>query len=123
MEMTATAQAILIAWQQPETNHNGGWMGFSRSDLEAPSKSSHFLYIATGDGGGGNDQHGSLGNSQDLFSLNGKILRLQIPADRALLMNGQFYLIPEDNPFVSKHSVAVSGQGLSEIYAWGLRNP
>ena len=34
------------------------------------------LYIGTGDGGGGGDQHGARGNAQNLGSLLGKILRI-----------------------------------------------
>jgi glucose/arabinose dehydrogenase len=41
----------LLSFDQPQTNHNGGWIGFS------PRMSDdHNLYIATGDGGAGNDQ-------------------------------------------------------------------
>ena len=43
------------------TNHNGGWIGFSPND--------NYLYIATGDGGGGNDDGTGhtpgTGNAQD----------------------------------------------------------
>ena len=40
------------------------------------------LYVGTGDGGGGGDQHGSRGNAQDLGSLLGKILRIDPRAER-----------------------------------------
>ena len=50
-----------------ESNHNGGLLLFGPDDL---------LYVGTGDGGGGGDQHGSRGNAQNLGSLLGKILRI-----------------------------------------------
>lgn len=58
------------------------------------------LYISTGDGGTTHT------NSQDLASLNGKILRIN--------RNGG---IPAGNPFI-----ATAG-ARKEIWAWGLRNP
>ena len=52
----------VLRFAQPQSNHNGGWIGFSPID--------QFLYISTGDGGGANDQgngHTSAtGNSQDI---------------------------------------------------------
>src|SRR5262245_659165 len=47
-----------------QSNHNGGWMGFSPVD--------GFLYIATGDGGSGNDPPG---NAQNTNVLLGKMLQ------------------------------------------------
>jgi glucose/arabinose dehydrogenase len=41
----------MLAYDQPQTNHNGGWIGFSPRPND-----DHNLYIATGDGGNGNDQ-------------------------------------------------------------------
>src|SRR2546423_1785287 len=37
----------ILSFAQPQTNHNGGWLGFSPVDRQ--------LYIATGDGGNTND--------------------------------------------------------------------
>ena len=51
----------------PESNHNGGLLLFGPDGQ---------LYIGTGDGGGGGDQHGARGNAQNLGSLLGKILRI-----------------------------------------------
>jgi len=73
-------------------NHNGGWIDFGPVD--------HKLYVSTGDGGSVHTK------SQDLGSLNGKILRLN--ADGS---------VPLDNPFVGLF------QARPEIYALGLRNP
>lgn len=78
-------------------NHNGGQLQFGPDD---------HLYVSTGDGGGGGDQ---FGNAQDLGSLLGKILRLDVDGPS---------LIPQDNPF------AGSGSGArGEIWAYGMRNP
>ena len=86
---------------QPESNHNGGMLQFG------PDR---YLYIGTGDGGGANDEHGAIGNGQDLNTLLGKILRIDV--DKKFP-----YAIPADNPFVGK-----TGHK-EEIYAYGLRNP
>ena len=68
-----------------------------------------FLYIGLGDGGSGGDP---LGNGQNLNTLLGKMLRIDI--DHA--SGGAQYSIPADNPFVA-------GGGLPEIWAYGFRNP
>jgi glucose/arabinose dehydrogenase len=47
----------VLAFDQPQTNHNGGWIGFSPRTGD-----DHNLYIATGDGGAANDQDGGVGH-------------------------------------------------------------
>jgi uncharacterized repeat protein (TIGR03806 family) len=94
-------KAVLMTFAQPESNHNGGWIGFGPDG---------FLYIATGDGGSGNDPHGSIGNGQNTNVLLGKMLRIDVN-------NGSPYAIPSTNPFAG-----VSGSR-GEIWAYGLRNP
>ena len=86
---------------EPEANHNGGIVLFGPND--------GYLYIATGDGGGAGDVHGTIGNGQDLTTLLGKIVRIDVD-------NGNPYAIPANNPFVGE-------AGLDEIWAYGLRNP
>lgn len=95
------SEEILMEIPQPFKNHNGGPIEFGPDG---------YLYIAMGDGGFRNDPEL---NGQDLSSLLGKILRIDVdhPAD------GKSYGIPKDNPFV-----AVEG-ARPEIYAYGLRNP
>src|SRR5262249_4398788 len=56
----------------PETNHNGGWLEFGPDG---------YLYAAFGDGGGANDQHGTIGNGQNLGALLGKLLRIDPSGD------------------------------------------
>ena len=71
------------------------------------------LYVGTGDGGGGNDQHGARGNAQNLGSPLGKILRIDPRAERRQAVHG-----PAEQP-VRRAAPARCG----EIYAYGLRNP
>jgi glucose/arabinose dehydrogenase len=100
----------LLSYTNPQSNHVGGWIGFSPND--------NYLYIANGDGGGGNDSgtgHVSGGNAQNVeANWLGKMLRIDpIDPDPSSGLN---YTIPPTNPFVS-------GPGLDEIWSYGLRNP
>jgi glucose/arabinose dehydrogenase len=92
---------------QPDSNHNGGWMGFGPDGL---------LYIAMGDGGSGNDPWGQFGNGQNKNALLGKMLRIDPSADAFPDDDERYYSIPAENPFVD-------ADGADEIWAWGLRNP
>lgn len=102
----------ILAWAQPQGNHNGGWMAFGPDG---------YLYIASGDGGGGDDDDAGhtvgLGNGQDTSVLLGKLLRIDVSADGFPADPSRNYSIPPDNPFVG-----VSGAA-EEIWAYGLRNP
>lgn len=91
---------ILMTISQPFPNHNGGDLAFG---------SEGFLYIPTGDGGGGGDPNN---NAQNLNILLGKLLRIDVD-------NGSPYGIPEDNPFLNDGDPNT----LPEIWAYGLRNP
>jgi len=103
----STARQILSI-TQPFTNHNGGWLGFS------PRPEDRNLYIATGDGGSGNDPNGS---SQRITNdLLGKMLRINVDGDAFPSDPNRNYSIPSSNPFVNK-------TGDDEIWAYGLRNP
>ena len=96
------SERVLLQIDKPYFNHNGGRMAFGPDG---------YLYIAVGDGGNANDQgkRPETGNGQNLDTLLGKILRIDVN-------KGQPYGIPQDNPFVG-------GKGKPEIYAYGLRNP
>ena len=75
------------------------------------------LYISTGDGGYANDwgigHNVTEGNGQDLSTLLGKMLRIDVNKSE----NGKNYGIPADNPFVG------NSDARPEIFAYGLRNP
>lgn len=96
---------IVLKMDDPDPSHNGGDLKFGPDG---------YLYISIGDGGGQHDTHGEIGNGQDLTTLMGKILRIDI--------NQQPYGVPTDNPFVGKDNV--NGKPVRpEIYAYGFRNP
>lgn len=107
---------VLMRLDKPQFNHNGGCLEFGPDGR---------LYIATGDGGGADDQdgqpfiggptvgHGPNGNGQNLGVALGKILR--IDPHGANSANGQ-YGVPADNPFVGMVGA------VEEIWAYGLRN-
>ncbi|MEM7385522.1 MAG: PQQ-dependent sugar dehydrogenase, partial [Verrucomicrobiota bacterium] len=104
LEADPASEKVILHIDQPHFNHNGGMMRFGKDG---------FLYIATGDGGGGNGfgkGHVPMGNSQDPNLLLGKILRIAPDG------NGG-YTIPADNPFANGEG------GKKEIYAMGIRNP
>lgn len=95
------SKKLILRYNQPESNHNGGWLGFGLDG---------FLYISSGDGGGGDDQHGQIGNGQNRQTLLGKIMRIDVDS-------GDPYTIPDGNPFKEHDTFA------KEIWAFGLRNP
>jgi hypothetical protein len=79
------------------------------------------MYIATGDGGTGEQTSDVRNNPQRLDTLVGKILRiipdLKTHPDSSTVSENGRYRIPNDNPFATK-----PGAG-KEIWAYGLRNP
>lgn len=95
---------------QPFWNHNGGTIAFGPDG---------YLYVGLGDGGSGNDPEG---NGQNLRTLLGSILRIDVDSKSGSLA----YAIPADNPFID-HDVVINRKGETkkarpEIYAYGLRN-
>lgn len=94
-------EQVIMKIPEPESNHNGGCLQFGKDG---------FLYIGLGDGGGGGDRHGSVGNGQNLESWLGKILRIDVD-------NKKPYAVPPDNPFIGRNNAK------PEIFAYGLRNP
>jgi glucose/arabinose dehydrogenase len=87
--------SILSIPHANQTNHNGGQLNFGPDG---------YLYLSTGDGGGGGDPYENAQNPQSLL---GKILRIDVNTTQ----NGKNYGIPADNPFQN------------EVYCLGLRNP
>ncbi|MBB4957871.1 PQQ-dependent sugar dehydrogenase [Micromonospora polyrhachis] len=96
----ADEQVLLTQPHAEFSNHNGGDLAFGRDG---------HLYWSLGDGGGGNDP---LNTGQDLGTLLGKILRLDVRRS----CGEQAYCVPRDNPFVGQPGAR------PEIWAYGLRN-
>jgi glucose/arabinose dehydrogenase len=90
-----STESILFEVDQEGIRHRAGMLQFGPDG---------FLWASLGDGGLGDD------SSQDLSSLQGNLLRLDIDS-------GDPYAIPAANPF------AGTDDGRDEIWAYGLRNP
>ncbi|MBC8003001.1 MAG: PQQ-dependent sugar dehydrogenase [Opitutaceae bacterium] len=101
----ADSEKVLLEIDEPDWNHNSGRIAFGPDG---------FLYWTVGDGGAPNDVgkrgHAPEGNGQNLQTLLGKVLRIDVN-------KGSPYSIPTDNPY------ADGRMGRPEIYAYGLRNP
>ena len=109
-----STERVVFKIQWPGRKHNGGGLAFGPDGM---------LYIGLGDAG---FVHGPSGAddpfnvdpdllfgdlvAQDLTSLYGKILRIDVD-------QGDPYQIPRDNPFADHNGIP------GEIYAWGFRNP
>jgi glucose/arabinose dehydrogenase len=97
--VSAGSAKRILTVVQPFANHNGGMLAFGPDGM---------LYIGMGDGGAGGDP---FGNGQNLRTLLGKMLRLDVD-------HGDPYAIPQGNPFHERPD-----DGRAEIWATGLRNP
>jgi glucose/arabinose dehydrogenase len=95
------SERIILSQDKPDGNHDGSGIVFGADG---------YLYVTFGDGGGQHDQHGTIGNGQDMNTWLGKVLRINIDVDGT-------YSVPTDNPFVGKAGVK------PEIWASGFRNP
>ena len=95
------SQLVVLEVGQPFANHNGGAIRFGPDGM---------LYLGLGDGGSAGDPSG---NGQNLNTLLGKVIRLDVRN----ASSGQPYAIPGDNPFAGR----AGSRG--EIWAYGLRNP
>lgn len=94
------SEEILLKVVRPFWNHDGGTICFGPDG---------YLYLALGDGGSANDP---FGNGQNLKTLLGGVLRLDVSRKE----NGLPYAIPKDNPFVGRSDTR------PEKWAYGLRN-
>jgi glucose/arabinose dehydrogenase len=98
----ASTKTIVLTISHPtNANHNGGTIRFGPDG---------YLYLATGDGGGGGDVPN---NAQNGLVLLGKMLRIAVDTSSV----APFYTIPASNPYVNATDT------LHEIYSFGLRNP
>ena len=96
-----TSERVVLEINQPFWNHDSGQPTFGPDG---------YLYLSTGDGGKGNDP---LLTSQNLFSLLGKVIRIDVDNRSGDLAYG----IPKDNPFVNTPGAR------PEIWSYGMRNP
>lgn len=97
-----TERVIITIPHTLAANHNGGTIEFGADG---------YLYAGTGDGGSANDPQN---NAQNINSLLGKILRIDIDPPAGVTAP---YSSPGDNPY------AGATAGADEIYAIGMRNP
>ena len=113
--VASTTRTLLFHITHGATNHNGGHLAFGPDG---------YLYITTGDGGGGcDDGAGANGDGQQPTTLLGKMLRIDVrgiaptpdPPDCGL--DGANYTIPADNPYIGQVAPC------KEVFTLGLRNP
>ena len=93
-----SSETVLLDFQQPQANHNGGMLAFGPDGC---------LFAGAGDGGNSNDVgngHTGGGNGQSLDTPLGKILRIDV-----------------DDP--KKAAPGNLGMGLPQIWDYGTRNP
>jgi hypothetical protein len=96
-----TAETVLLTIEHSsQGNHNGGMIAFDHDG---------YLRIGVGDGGSGNDPPN---NAQNINTLLGKILRIDVDVPNPPAL----YSSPPSNPYVG---VA----GLDQIFSIGWRNP
>jgi glucose/arabinose dehydrogenase len=95
-------RVVTVAHPHQFSNHMGGQLVFGTGG---------FLFMSTGDGGGGGDpfDHG-----QSKETLQGKILRMQVIGAKKTC--GKYACVPHSNPYAGKKA----GHGL--IWLVGLRN-
>ncbi len=104
--INVSSEKILLEVDEPQPNNNGGRIAFGPDG---------YLYMPLGDGGGSDDVgvgHAPEGNGQNLSTLLGKILRIDVNG-----ADGEPYGVPSDNPFIDNM------RARPEIFAYGFRNP
>ncbi len=108
----ADSERLVLAIAQPHMREGDGWWthvgGHLLVDLDGN------LLIGLGDGSISGPTADSYGNSRNLMTLMGSILRVTPTIDEE-----KAYTIPRDNPYADQESIGLR----SEILAFGLRNP
>jgi glucose/arabinose dehydrogenase len=123
------SERVVLQIDQPQFNHNAGDLIFMPDG---------YLWIPMGDGGDADDTglgHPPLGNGQDVTTILGNILRIDVDAEedvdaRDLEEGERAYGIPEDNYFVEDPVDELPDEyewegeePREEIWSWGWRNP
>ena len=98
----SSRRTVITIRHRDAGNHNGGTAAFGPDGK---------LWLATGDGGGGDDVFDNASRKNKLL---GKLLRINPRKPSGRSREG--YRVPKGNPFVGKH-------GRDEIWSIGLRNP
>src|SRR5690606_37521560 len=121
-ERTNETARVIMRIEQPWYNHNGGQIEFGPDG---------YLYIGSGDGGWEGDP---LQAGQDLSTLLGKILRIDVDVPDDVLPP---YRVPADNPYATaakeqlmslfgiteEQFAEIRTAARPEIWAIGVRNP
>jgi glucose/arabinose dehydrogenase len=97
----STERRLLRIPHPDQANHNGGQLAFGPDG---------YLYVGTGDGGGGGDPYE---NGQQRAVLLGKLLRIA----PNVTSSTPAYRVPATNPWAKSTTIR------REIWAYGLRNP
>ena len=97
MEADKKSEQVVMTW--PSGGHNGGCLRFGPDG---------YLYLSTGDGSGIAD---GLQSGQDLGTILGKILRIDVNTTA----EGKNYAIPKDNPYAEMKGAR------GEVWAYGIR--
>ena len=117
--VVTSSERVLLRANKAFWNHNAGQLAFGPDG---------FLYASLGDGGDGNDPRG---NAQDLRTLFGKIIRIDVNGTTGPTQ----YAIPPGNPYAGNATCPLVSSGADaattsrsaaacpEIYAYGFRNP
>lgn len=110
----AASELVLLEFEQPFANHNGGDLHFGPDG---------YLHIAVGDGGSGGDPQD---RAQTTTTLLGKMLRVDVdtPAMPGTgpdcnISGTAHYSIPPSNAY----NDGAGGAGCDEIFVLGVRNP
>ena len=120
------SEEILLQAIKPASEHNGGQINFHPTEKGVTG--APLMYVSIGDS---EAAKGPLGNAQNLNTIFGKFLRIDILDAATRAAKKVTHDAPADNPFGPKGEfppIAAGGRaptprGLKEIYSWGHRNP
>lgn len=102
MTLSEESEEVVLEYPDERELHNGGGLVFDEDG---------HLYLGLGDGawGLGPEFNDPCRNAQNLDTLRGTVLRIDV-------LDEETYTIPQGNPLVGR-------EGRDELWAWGFRNP